>query len=156
MIRKLLTLLIMTGLVANQAIASFSHCHGESSEQSAKPHIHLGAHGHSHDHGHHHHDHHHDGHQHHDDHQHQDSSERYCPSPIPVGHDGDAFYLTLGDVVLPEPCEIEAEGFLVVLKFPLESWAKPTPRANDANLVNPNRPVALAHAPILKKIRLLL
>lgn len=93
MIRRIVCLMLVPALLANQAVLRCAHTHTglESSDHSARAHIHQS--GHSHDSGHHHHG---DS----GDHQHDDSDQPENSTPItgletgaPVGHDHDAIYI---------------------------------------------------------------
>ena len=102
MFRRILCLILVPALLANQAVMCCAHTHtgSEQSDHSTRAHIHQS--GHSHDSGHHHH------HGDPDDHQHGESSqpqnsnevlEQSAPisgleTGIPIGHDDDAIYLS--------------------------------------------------------------
>lgn len=157
MIRKLLTLLTTTALLANQAMACYSHSHGESSEPAAKPHIHFGGHGHSHDHRHGHSHHHGHDHHHGQDHHHQDTSDQESPEQIPIQQDSDVFYLPRFDIAT-EKCEAEnidaKANCLHNWDFSFETWLVPKHDWQTFNSKKQNRSFSPALA--LKKIRLLL
>lgn len=142
---------MMTAMLAAQAIAGLAHVHSELAESSSVPHIHLSGqhHGHSHD-GHHHgHDHHH----HNDDAESEtpESSTEICPLPV-----CDLAFVITPEVLLwhgTERFETKTETFVLNLSF----GARFVKRLSDSFVAKPPESrIALAHAPMLNKIRLLL
>jgi hypothetical protein len=93
MIRRIVRLMLVPALLANQAVLCCAHTHpgSESSDHSARAHVHQS--GHSHDSGHHHHG---DS----GDHHHHNSDQPENSNPVvgletgdPAGHDHDAVYI---------------------------------------------------------------
>lgn len=109
MIRKTLSLFLITAMLCNQAVACYGHTHGDSADHSSRAHIHLTGHPHGHGSDHHHHGgHHHDGDQ-QDDSGHQ-PTESDSPKLSPIdcfNHDDDAIYFSGQEQLLLASAKIQ-------------------------------------------------
>ena len=156
MLSRFFTLLTLTTVLAAQAIAGLAHVHDGPVETSSPPHIHLSG---GHHHGHAHHDHHGHGHHHHGGHHHdgedrssesQDGSTEIYPLPV-----CDLAIVITPEVLLSPPNTKRFETTMFVLNLSFGGTVEE--RLPDSFVAKPSRSrFALAHAPILNKIRLLL
>lgn len=154
MIRQLLSLFLITALLANQAVVCCGHTHdGVTSDHSSRAHIHLGGRSHCHETG----QHHHHG-------EEQDSRNRQIPDrsdglatdPITSSdHDDDTIYVCEQESVLV------ASGKIVVKKSPcfvaIPGSINCGYRLSEARLLGCSQPrLTFAHALYLQTSRLLL
>ena len=146
MFRNVPCVWLICAVLANQAMAVACHSHGEPSEAASRPHVHLN--GHEHHHGHpHDRDHHHD--------RGNDESKNEDSATDPPSHDSDAIFFGESDSILSAKSRlIESPRFANSLT-PLNWFSHRV--SSDAGLSSQmDRRVPLAHALVLKKIRLLL
>ena len=154
MIRQLLSLLLITALLGNQAVVCCGHAHERSSDHTSRAHIHMGGHSHNHGAGHHHHH----GHQ-HDDSDHQHFPERTDPPGLSpansVDHDSDAVYFAEDQQVLLAPGDISLKksSAAVTIPEPL-MYGYPDSQILSLECTGPHS--AFAHALYLQTSRLLL
>lgn len=154
MIRQLLSLCLVTALLASQAVVCCGHSHEETNSQASRAHIHLGGHSHCHGAGHHHHH----GDSHHGS-NHPENSDR-DDSPI-LGsecccdHDSDAVYFGEQDPILLDSSQLAVKKSpCSVTVPPSRNYGYPLSEDYRSELLGP----MLAHprARYLQTIRLLL
>lgn len=143
MFRKFLSLLMISSVVVNPAMAAECHSHGEPSEMTVRPHIHIHSAGHDH------------FHDHHGQSRALDAPEFDDSTTWPTSHDSDVVYPGDWDsVVSPKSQSHELSRSAVVVTLPIYFGFRVH---SDTRIDCPEECFArLAHALILKKIRLLL
>ena len=154
MFRKALGVLTIFAILANQAVAVVSHSHGDHSERASRPHIHLNGHDHSHGHEH--------GHSHLHGHDHRSDGAGNNDSVTSTpSHDSDAVFVVESDSNFSsEHRSVESLGSVespaTVNTLDVLDWSNCRVPSDTRFTKHSSMPSPLAHALILKKIRLLL
>lgn len=161
MFSRTFTFLILLAVTANQCAAVLSHNHVEGSA-ATRPHVHLNNHAHSHGHDHansHRHGHHSHGHAHGHSHFQLDQEKSFKPrigALDPIGHQSDAIYLSGNDCVQLRAHTVESSPSSCIHQPPSSDVYNSLATAEIPCNLHAKTDMPLAHALILKKIRLLL